>query len=484
MDRIDGRYVLGRQLGAGGMGAVFEARDERLQRRVAVKLLLPHFAADEEYRLRFEREALTAGRIKPHSHVVPLLDFGRHRSQLYLVMAFVDGIALSDLIPAGLPLPQVRRLAQEIGSGLDAIHGEQVVHSDVKPGNVLLDGTSRPAAARISDFGLAQPADLSQRLTSGSAHFTPAYVAPERVRGGPPSRAADVYSFACLLFECLTGRPPYQGANGPATAYLHVQGAIPDVRVLRPPLPPAVADVLTASLSKRPEQRPASAGELASTFAAALGTAGSGSAPPPSPRPRPAVRPPTVPLQEPDRSSRRALALLAALALLGGGTALALAQQKDDPPPDDSGAGLSAVLSSPTAVGDCARPVEESEPDYSAVACAVVPPGADEVTIRRYADAAAMRAAFADTRYAEHPRGDCAQFAGGPGSTGSGVVDFWGFPEQPRGCFVNANGHASVVWGSDELAVLVAAVRYDHDSRALHTWWTEHAESVLQQVDR
>ncbi|GAB7030038.1 serine/threonine-protein kinase [Streptomyces sp. NPDC021749] len=261
---IAGRYRLRDTVGRGAMGEVWRAFDETLGRPVAVKLLLPH-DSDPTAPSRFRLEAQTAGRLS-HPHVVGVLDFGEHEDRLFLVMELVDGGSLADLLPVSGPLPaeHVARIAAQAAVGLAAAHRQGIVHRDIKPANLLLgaDGT-----LKIGDFGIARFLDdPGAALTAtGQIVGTSLYLAPERALGrtaGPPS---DVYSLGCVLYQLLTGRPPFQADTALAVLHQHLDAAPVPPRQLGADLPPAFESYLLGLLAKDPENR-ATAEEVADWF--------------------------------------------------------------------------------------------------------------------------------------------------------------------------------------------------------------------------
>ena len=235
---LAGRYALGAELGRGGMARVVAARDLRLQRDVAVKLLLPGgvSSADPAARRRFVREARSAASFA-HPHAVAVFDAGEDAGVLYLVMELVDGRSLDAVIAERrLAVAEATRIGDEVLQALAAAHRAGIVHRDVKPGNVLIrtDGV-----AKLADFGIAKPLDdLAADVTStGQFVGTPTYLAPEQVRGERATPATDVYAVGVLLFEMLAGRPPFVADSPIAIALAHRDATVPDVRDLRPTSP-------------------------------------------------------------------------------------------------------------------------------------------------------------------------------------------------------------------------------------------------------
>ncbi|MFI5688010.1 serine/threonine-protein kinase [Streptomyces sp. NPDC051636] len=246
------------------MGEVWRAFDETLGRPVAVKLLLPQ-GSDPTATSRFHLEAQTAGSLS-HPNVVGVLDFGEHEHHLFLVMELVEGDSLARLLAASGPLPAARvaRIAAEAAAGLAAAHRQGIVHRDIKPANLLLDADG---TLKIGDFGIARFFDdPGAALTAtGQIVGTSLYLAPERALGRPAGPASDVYSLGCVLYQLLTGRPPFQGDTALAILHQHLDASPLPPRGLGVQLPPAFENYLLGLLAKRPEDRP-SAEEAADWF--------------------------------------------------------------------------------------------------------------------------------------------------------------------------------------------------------------------------
>ncbi len=262
-------YDVQEELGRGGMGTVYLARDARLGRNVALKLLPAELAGDAGYRERFLREQRIAASIE-HPNIVPIYDAGDADGRLYLVMRYVEGTDLKRLVEDG-PLDPVRavRIVEQVAEALDAAHASGLVHRDVKPANVLLDAASH---AYLCDFGLTKEAASGPGVTaSGQLVGTLDYLAPEQIRGDEVDRRADVYALGCVLYELLTGRPPFGGRSEAQTLWGHMQEEAPPPSSLRPGLPTELDAVVLRSLAKEPDARYATAGGLAGAARSALG---------------------------------------------------------------------------------------------------------------------------------------------------------------------------------------------------------------------
>ncbi|MBV7694423.1 serine/threonine-protein kinase [Streptomyces sp. TRM70350] len=263
---IAGRYQLQDPIGRGAMGEVWRAYDETLGRPVAVKLLLPQ-DSDPTAASRFRLEAQTAGRLH-HPYVVGVLDFGAQEDRLFLVMELVDGDSLARVLADAGPQPaeRVARIASQAAAGLAAAHQQGIVHRDIKPANLLLDADG---TLKIGDFGIARFLDdpAAALTATGQIVGTSLYLAPERALGRPAGPASDVYSLGCVLYQLLTGRPPFQADTPIAILHQHLDATPVPPRQLGAELPPAFESYLLGLLAKQPEHRP-SAAQVADWFAA------------------------------------------------------------------------------------------------------------------------------------------------------------------------------------------------------------------------
>jgi hypothetical protein len=266
------RYRIERRLARGGMGVLYLAIEPGLERRVALKLIAPEAAADEVFRRRFAEESRIAASIE-HPNVVPIYAAGEESGVAYIAMRYVSGSDLARrLVRTGrLPPPTAIAMAVQVGNGLDAIHAAGLVHRDVKPANVLLSGEEGAGHAYITDFGVARNVATRSGLTqTGRFVGTLDYVAPEQISGEPVDARADVYALGCLLYKLLTGEVPFPKEGEAARLYAHLNEPPPAPSLYVPEVSMALDDVVLRALSKAPEDRYPSAGDLGRAAEAAL----------------------------------------------------------------------------------------------------------------------------------------------------------------------------------------------------------------------
>lgn len=266
--RVFGPYRLIEGVGRGGMAEVYLAEDERLDRQVAVKVLPAAMAMDETFRARFEREARAAAKLQ-HPHILPVYDYGQQDGIPYLVMPYITGGSLAQIIAAAraaLPLNKVVQWTDEMASALQYAHDQGIIHRDVKPGNMLVGSGEH---LMLSDFGIAKVMDTTTSLTNtGVSVGSPEYMAPEQAKGGADYRS-DIYALGIVLYQMLTGRVPFSASTPMQVMLQHVQEPPPAPRALNPALSPQVEAVTLRALAKDPNQRFQSASQLAEALKAA-----------------------------------------------------------------------------------------------------------------------------------------------------------------------------------------------------------------------
>ena len=256
-------------IGRGGMGVVYEAVQLTLERPVALKLIDPARADDEEFRARFVRESHVAAGLE-HPHVIPVYEAREDDGLLFIAMRLVRGPSLADVLASQAPLAPQRaaRLTAQIASALGAAHDRGLVHRDVKPANVLLHEADH---AYLTDFGVTRELDAEGLTAAGERIGTVDYMAPEQARSERVGPAADIYSLGCVLFEALTGRVPFPAESEAARVAAHLHDPPPVASAQWPGIPVALDRALATALAKDPGQRFASAHELAAAVLAAVG---------------------------------------------------------------------------------------------------------------------------------------------------------------------------------------------------------------------
>jgi YVTN family beta-propeller protein len=277
-----GNYRLDHLLGVGGMGEVYKAYDTHRDRYVALKLLPEAFSGDREYLRRFQRESHVAARLR-EPHVIPIHDFGEIDGRLFIDMRLVDGVDIRMLLDKNGPIAPQRavNLLSQVAQALDAAYADDLVHRDIKPSNILVTSSD---FVYVVDFGIAR--SIGGRQTSltitGATIGTLDYMAPERFAGHSVDGRADIYSLACLLHECLTATPPFEGKDLPSLMYAHLYSSPPQASSIVEGVPPALDAVVARGMAKEPADRFSTAGALAAAAQEALLT----EVPSPASRPR------------------------------------------------------------------------------------------------------------------------------------------------------------------------------------------------------
>ncbi len=267
-----GPYEIVALLGAGGMGQVYRARDPRLEREVAIKVLTDALSHEPGYLERFRREARAVAKLN-HPNIVQVYDFGEQGNLTYLVMPLIPGGTLRDYLAQHrrLPLTEAVSIVEQVGGALQYAHERGLVHRDVKPANILMSTENR---ALLSDFGivrLVEKSDSAATLTHMGAFVgSPEYAAPEMVTGGPIDQRVDIYALGVVLFQMLTGKLPFAGPTPVSLLMMQAQQPPPSPRSLNPAIPPAVEAVLLKALAKKPEDRYQTAAAFVNDLRAAV----------------------------------------------------------------------------------------------------------------------------------------------------------------------------------------------------------------------
>ena len=257
-----GPYRVAKELGRGGMGAVYAAIDTRLDRRLALKVMLPEFAADAEAKARFLREARAAAKIS-HDNIVTVYEADERQGVPYIAMQFLVGYPLDQYLKKkGAPtVPQVLRIVAEAAAGLAAAHKIGLVHRDIKPGNLWLEAPN--GRVKVLDFGLAKPVDAEAEVTKrGAVVGTPAYMSPEQARGEKVDHRTDLFSLGAVTYRLCTGKLPFTGPSTMAVLIALGTEEPPPVREVNPDVPESLAALVHQLLSKRADARPQSAAEV------------------------------------------------------------------------------------------------------------------------------------------------------------------------------------------------------------------------------
>jgi serine/threonine protein kinase len=263
-----GRYRLTELLGRGGMGEVWRAHDTVTDRVVAIKVLPANLSEDEDFQRRFRREAHAAARLDT-PHVVPIHDYGEIDGRLFVSMRLIKGRDLATVLADGALEPaRAVRIIDQVAKALHAAHHVGLIHRDIKPSNILIDDDD---FAYLIDFGIARGTDETRMTKSGNTIGTFAYIAPERLDPRTQEDArADVYSLACVLYEALTGQPPFAGRTTAQLIAAHLNTPPPRPSTTQPDVPPQVDEVITTGMAKDPEQRYQTAKDLARAARTAL----------------------------------------------------------------------------------------------------------------------------------------------------------------------------------------------------------------------
>jgi len=255
--RLGGRYEIQELLGEGGMSSVYRAFDHNLRRVVAVKMIHSHLATNPEFVRRFEIEAQAVAKLQ-HANIMQVYDFAHEGEVYYMVLEYIAGESLQRVLHRleeqgkRLSVLESLKLFIPLCNAVHYAHEQDMIHRDIKPGNIMLDSDARPV---LTDFGLARLLSTSQYTRTGAVLGTALYMAPEQVRGEHVTRSADIYALGIILFELLTGHPPYQGKSLSDIMWMHVEEPIPDLLTLVPELPAELKGIVERALAKDPSER-------------------------------------------------------------------------------------------------------------------------------------------------------------------------------------------------------------------------------------
>ena len=265
---LGGRYIIEELLGQGGMSTVYRATDPNLRRPVAVKLIHPHLSSNAEFVRRFEEEAAAVAQLN-HPNIIKVFDFNHDGDTYYMVLEYVPGETLQDrlkrLNEAGrrMPLSEVIDITASICDAVDYAHRRGMIHRDIKPANVMLSTQGR---AILMDFGVAKILGGEQHTATGAVIGTALYMSPEQARGERPDERADIYSLGVMLFEMISGRPPFEADSAMTTMMMHVSDPVPDLSELAPGIPPGLKAIVEKALAKNREDRFQTAAQMAAAL--------------------------------------------------------------------------------------------------------------------------------------------------------------------------------------------------------------------------
>lgn len=258
-----GQYTVVEEIAKGGMGTVYRAKQTTIARDVAIKILPGNLTQDATFLERFNREVEIIAHLQ-HPHILPVYDFGEYEGLPYIVMAYLSGGTLADVIQRGpMELSAASRVVTQIASALDFAHQKGIIHRDFKPGNVLLDEQGN---TYLADFGLAKITESSSQITGMMILGTPAYMAPEQSSPGELTPAVDIYALGVTVFQMLTGRVPFDAPTPLAVLMAHINQPIPAIAEFRADLPPGLQAVFAKAMAKDSEARYATAGDLAAAL--------------------------------------------------------------------------------------------------------------------------------------------------------------------------------------------------------------------------
>ena len=478
-------YRIERVLGRGGMSVVYLAEHPRLKSDVALKLLAPELAENDVFRERLLRESRLAASIS-HPNVIPVYDTGEEDGVLFISMRFVDGPDLRRLLRDEGPLSPDRTvtLCTQVAAALDAAHARGLVHRDVKPANVLVEVAAWHVY--VADFGLTKHTDARSGATASGLVGTVDYMAPEQIQGRDVDGRADVYALGCVIFECLTGRPPFQLDNDVAVIWAHMRSDPPEPSAIDRSLPRTVDAVVRRALAKDPGDRYATCAELATELASAVGS-----------RRRRSASVSLLPFRLRLPRWRRRWLVPAALGVTAGAVAGVVIAGAV------GGGGTTTVLRSalpqtdPTLLARVPAELRATcvdapppTPDFdTSVSCRPRSGAVERVEYSHAVSGSRMRAQLLSDVVARglasfgkpvRPAGRCGSAAEAVRDWAAGVAGprtqiTPGVREPDTGrllCYVARDGWAGMEWTDKRVDVLTRA--FGHSPAALYVWWTRH----------
>jgi serine/threonine-protein kinase len=269
--KLGGRYLIQELLGQGGMSAVYKAMDQNLNRVVAVKLIHPHLSGDPEFVRRFEEEAKAVAQLR-HPNIVQVYDFDHDDDVYYIVFEFVPGETLQNRLKRlhevgrSMDVELVQTVAADLADALDYAHSRNLIHRDIKPANVMLNVNNKPV---LMDFGIVKIVGGTQHTATGAVMGTARYMSPEQIKGERIDERTDLYSLGVMLFEMAGGRAPFEADSAMTVMMMHVNDPVPDLRGLRPDVPPGLVRIINKALAKNRENRFERAAELSAALRSA-----------------------------------------------------------------------------------------------------------------------------------------------------------------------------------------------------------------------
>ena len=269
---VGDRYQIEEIIGSGGMSTVFKATDPNLKRVVAVKMIHPHMSMDEDFIRRFEEEAKGVAQLR-HPHIVQVYDFDHDEDAYYMILEFVPGESLAEYLARleksdrQMSNQEVVKYGSQICQAVDYAHQRGLIHRDLKPANVMLNVYGE---AILMDFGIAKIVGGTRHTATGAVIGTAMYMSPEQIKGMEIDHRTDIYSLGVMLFEMVSGKPPFQADSAMTLMMMHVNDPVPNLSQLRPDVPRGLVDVIEKALSKDRNDRYQSAAEMASALESAL----------------------------------------------------------------------------------------------------------------------------------------------------------------------------------------------------------------------